>query len=281
MAVAVVFAVGLVVAQVVADQVAQREAVVRDDVVDRFARRAPARLEQVRRARQPQREFAARAVAAQPEGAHGVAEAVVPFQPAARETGPPGSRRGRCPRARRSASRACQHRVLRHGLEERAVALEAVRRRGRAPVPGRSGSRRRASPAPSSAGCPSPSAARAGGACRACCRSRCSSRSGRAGRAAGGTSWRCPGRASSAWGRARRLRRCGCRPRPAAPRCRRRAAGCTMARNSSRGAPPAGGVARVGAEEAERVVAPVVAQAHLHQALPRPGTGAPAAGSPR
>ena len=46
-AVAVVLAIGLVVPMPVAEQVAQREAIVRDDIVDRVGRRAVAMMEHI------------------------------------------------------------------------------------------------------------------------------------------------------------------------------------------------------------------------------------------
>ena len=85
---------------------------------------------------------------------------------------------------------------------------------------------------------------------------------------AAGTSWRCRGRGSSASGRVRCLRACGCRPRRAPPRG---PAACS-ASHHLRGTPPPprsgrrlARQARIGAEEAERVVAPVVDQAALGQ----------------
>ena len=123
MAVAVGFEVGLVVAQVVADQIGQREAVVRDHVVDRFGGRAPAGLVMVGRTRQAQREFAARAVAAQPEGPDGVAEAVVPFEPAFGEAAQLVAARPQVP-GLGDELHALQRRVLQHGLEEGAIAVE-------------------------------------------------------------------------------------------------------------------------------------------------------------
>src|SRR6185436_13280265 len=79
-AVAVVFAVGLVVLFVVADEVVQRESVVRGDEID-ACRRAPA-LEQVARSRQPRRQLADDAAVPLPVRAYGVAILAVPFRPA-------------------------------------------------------------------------------------------------------------------------------------------------------------------------------------------------------
>ena len=125
MAVAVALEVGLVVAHVVADQVGQREAVVADHVVHRFGRLAAPRLEQVGRSRQPLRELTSRAVASQPEGARGVAEAVVPLQPAAREVAELVAAHADVP-GLGDPLHAREHRVLQHGLEERGIALEAM-----------------------------------------------------------------------------------------------------------------------------------------------------------
>ena len=129
MAVAVVLAVGIVVAEVEADQVAQGEAVVRDHIVDRFARPPPRCLQPLRRAGQRLGELPAGDAAAQPEGAHGVAEAVVPFQPAARKVARLVAAGPQVPGLGdqlAGGQQRRQHRVLRHGLEERALALEAA-----------------------------------------------------------------------------------------------------------------------------------------------------------
>jgi hypothetical protein len=112
-AVAVVLAVGLVVAQVVADQVGSVKPSWRDDVVDRLQRRA-ARAGRGPTSRQALRELAARAVAAQPEGARGVAEAVVPLQPAAREAAHLVAAGADVPGLGDQLD-AGQHRVLQHG----------------------------------------------------------------------------------------------------------------------------------------------------------------------
>src|SRR5690606_12860288 len=85
MPVPVVLAVGLVVLVVVADEVVQREAVVRRDEVDARPRLATAPVEEVRRAGDPRRQGAHRAVVALPEGPGAVAEPVVPFGPAGQE----------------------------------------------------------------------------------------------------------------------------------------------------------------------------------------------------
>jgi hypothetical protein len=125
MAVAVAFAVGFVVAQVVADEVGQREAVVRDDEVDRFPGRALARLEEVGTGAQPLRVVPARAVTAEPEGARGVAELVVPLEPAARELANLVAARPDVPGLGDQAH-AGQRGVLRQRGEEGVSAVEAM-----------------------------------------------------------------------------------------------------------------------------------------------------------
>src|SRR5690348_4582033 len=82
--VAILLAVGLVVAIVVADEIAQREPVVCGHEVDRTPRLAAAIVEQARRGAQHRRDRPSRRVAA-PELANGVAEDVVPLAPAGRE----------------------------------------------------------------------------------------------------------------------------------------------------------------------------------------------------
>src|SRR5438094_556292 len=84
MAVAILFAVRLVVLLVVRHQVVEREAVVRGDEVDRRPRFTPAMVEEIARCAQPRREGARRRLPA-PEIAHRVAELVVPFRPAWRK----------------------------------------------------------------------------------------------------------------------------------------------------------------------------------------------------
>ncbi len=85
LAVAVVVAVGLVVLVVVADEVSEREAVVGGDEVDAGVGFAAGRLVQVRAAGQPIAEFAERSGLASPEVAHGVAVLPVPLRPERRE----------------------------------------------------------------------------------------------------------------------------------------------------------------------------------------------------
>ncbi|MNM73230.1 hypothetical protein D3C81_849500 [compost metagenome] len=124
-AVAVVLAVGLVVLAVVADQVGQREAVVRGDEVDAGPRAPVAPVEQVGRGRQPRGQFAALAGIAAPEAAHRVAELVVPFGKARRmvaELVPAGAQ---VPRFRDQLD-AAQHRVLHQRIEEARALVEAV-----------------------------------------------------------------------------------------------------------------------------------------------------------
>ena len=84
-AVAVVLAVGLVVLVLVGDQVAQGEAVVRGDEVDRRERQPAVVAVEVRRAGEPVGEVADAAGAVRPEVAHGVAVLAVPLRPQRRE----------------------------------------------------------------------------------------------------------------------------------------------------------------------------------------------------
>jgi hypothetical protein len=124
MAVAVVLAVRLVALVLVGQRIAQREAVVRGDEVHRLDRRALPPVEQVRGAGQAARELAARC-RAQPVAARAVAEAVVPFEPAAREVaGAPAG--GADVPGLGDELAAGKQRVLRDGVEERRVRVEAV-----------------------------------------------------------------------------------------------------------------------------------------------------------
>ena len=127
-AVAVVFAVGFVVALAVAHQVAQCETVVRDHVVDRHAGGPVARLVHVGRGAQPQGKVAARAggmISLEPETAHDIAKTVVPFQPAARKRADLVAARTNVPGLGNQLDLR-QHRVLRHGGKKCTVGLEAV-----------------------------------------------------------------------------------------------------------------------------------------------------------
>ena len=101
-AVAVVLEVGLVVLVVVGDEVAQREAVVGGDEVDRGERVAAVLLVEVAGAGQARGELADVGLAA-PEVAHRVAVDAVPLRSTAPGSCRPGSRPGRRPTARRSA----------------------------------------------------------------------------------------------------------------------------------------------------------------------------------
>ena len=120
-------AIGLVVAEIEADQVAQREAVVRDDVVDRFHRLAPVRLQALRRARQRLRELASGDRAAKPERPHGVAETVVPLQPAVGEVAGLVAAGTDIPGLGDQLAvipEPSQHRVLANGREKRPLPVE-------------------------------------------------------------------------------------------------------------------------------------------------------------
>jgi hypothetical protein len=97
-AVAVVLAVGLVVAVVEAHQVAQREAVVRAQEVDAGPRGGAAVVVELAAEAAKRWANAPRSpAAAQPPGAHRVAEAVVPLHPAGREPAQPVAVRAEVP----------------------------------------------------------------------------------------------------------------------------------------------------------------------------------------
>ena len=99
--VAIVLAVGLVVLALVADEIGEREPVVHGHVVDARARRAAMMLEDVGGAGHPRRHFADQAALAGPVAAQrrGGTHRSIPTIPA--ETRRRGSRRARCPTARR------------------------------------------------------------------------------------------------------------------------------------------------------------------------------------
>ena len=124
-AVAVVLAVGLVVLVVVGDQVAQREAVVGGDEVDRGVRRAPVVGVQVGGARQPGRHLADAAGLQPPEVAHRVAVAVVPLAPRRREAADLVAVHAGVPRLG-DQLHVPQHRVLADGGDEVPGQVDAV-----------------------------------------------------------------------------------------------------------------------------------------------------------
>ena len=124
-AVLVVLAVGLVVLALVRHQVAQREAVVGRDEVDRGDRPAPGVLVQVGRSGQARGELAERLRLAAPEVAHRVAVLAVPLRPLRGEVadliaaGPDIPRLGDQLHLR-------DDRVLLHEVEERRQAIDLV-----------------------------------------------------------------------------------------------------------------------------------------------------------
>ncbi len=84
-AVAVAFAVGLVVLVVVRHEISEREAVVRGDEVDARVRTARRALVKIRAAGQPVRELGKRSIRAAPEVPHRVAILAVPLRPERRK----------------------------------------------------------------------------------------------------------------------------------------------------------------------------------------------------
>ena len=80
-AVAIVLAVGLVVLARVGDEIGEREAVVRDDEIDAFRRGGRVR-ENIARAGEARRDFAAQTARRRARSGARVAEAIVPFAPA-------------------------------------------------------------------------------------------------------------------------------------------------------------------------------------------------------
>ena len=125
LAVAIVFAVGLVVFVVVTDQVAQREAVVGRDEVERGAQMPPVVREDVARARQARSQLGNRPVLTAPKATHAVAKAVVPLRPARHEPAELIASDADVPRLGDQLSPR-QRRVLRDRFEETATRVEAV-----------------------------------------------------------------------------------------------------------------------------------------------------------
>ena len=162
-AVAVVFAVGLVVLVVVGDEVVEREAVVAGDEVDALLGLALLVAVDLGAADQPVGEAPDRARLAAEEVADVVAEAAVPLLPAVADEAADLIQPGGVPRLGDELG-AGQRRVGLDVPEHRRVRQRvAATRRATGSTRGRSGSRRRASPRPSSAGCRRSSGGRSGG----------------------------------------------------------------------------------------------------------------------
>ena len=123
-AVLVALAVRLVVLLVVRDEVAQREAVVRGDEVDRRERPAPVGLVEVGRAAEPRSEIAQRRLAA-PEVAHRVAVDPVPLGPQDREVPDLVAARPDVPRLG-DQLHLREDRILVDDVEERREAVDLV-----------------------------------------------------------------------------------------------------------------------------------------------------------
>ncbi len=124
MAVAVVFAVRLVVLVVVGDEIAQGEAVVRSDEIDARPRFPPAEIELVgRRAKSGSERLGARHPA--PVISYGVAERVVPLGPARREAADLVAARAAVPWLRDELDFR-EQRILSDRLQKAALGLEAV-----------------------------------------------------------------------------------------------------------------------------------------------------------
>ena len=150
---AVGLAVGLVVLVVVRDEVVEGEAVVGGDEVDRRVRAAPVVLVEIARAGQAVAHLRQAGLVAVPEVAHRVAELAVPLGPQHREVAHLVAALADVPRLG-DQLHVREDRVLVDQVEERAQPVDLVETSRRARRRGRSGTRRRASPSPSSGGCP-------------------------------------------------------------------------------------------------------------------------------
>src|SRR6185312_1238145 len=125
MAVPVLFAIGTVVATGIAQQIAQREPVMRGNVVQAAAGSAPHRAEYVAGARQAAGQTAARALAVEPECSLGIAKAVVPLQPAGWKTPKLIATRANVPRLG-DHQPFIQHRILRDRAQPGSLSLEST-----------------------------------------------------------------------------------------------------------------------------------------------------------
>ena len=125
LAVAVVFAVGLVVLVVVADEVVQREAVVAVTKLMLAYGCRPLLLVQVAAAGEPRRQLRHRAAVALPEAAHGVAVLAVPLGPQHREVADLVAALAEVPRLG-DQLHLREHRVLVDDVEERRQPVDLV-----------------------------------------------------------------------------------------------------------------------------------------------------------
>src|SRR5690606_34991409 len=126
MTVAVVLAVRLAVLVVVRDEVVQAEAVMGGDEVDARPWLPAALAEQVAGSGDAWGEIGQLAILALPEGAHCVAELVVPFRPAGRELADLVATGADIPRLG-DQLHARKHRILPAGVEKPAPLVEPVR----------------------------------------------------------------------------------------------------------------------------------------------------------
>ena len=125
LAVLVVLAVGVVVLDVVADQIGHREAVVRGHEVDAGVRATAALLVEIAAARQPRRQLRDDPVVPAPEAAHGVAVLAVPLRPLGGEVADLIAAFAEIPRLGDELDLR-QHRVLVNDVEERAELVDGV-----------------------------------------------------------------------------------------------------------------------------------------------------------
>ncbi len=125
LAVLVVLAVGVVVLDVVADEVGHREAVVRGHEVDARVRPPAALLVQVAAARQPRRQLRHAPIVSPPEAADGVAVLAVPLRPLGGEVADLVAALAEVPGLGDELDLR-QHRVLVNDVEERAQLVDRV-----------------------------------------------------------------------------------------------------------------------------------------------------------
>src|SRR5205085_3670590 len=125
-AVAIVFAICLVVLFVVAEQILQREAVMDGDVIDAGTRRAAVVIEQVGRAGHTAGDFADQAAFAAPVAPHRRTVTVIPFRPLRGKRTDLVATESQIPGFGDQLYRG-EYRVLSHRGEEAAVAVKSVR----------------------------------------------------------------------------------------------------------------------------------------------------------
>src|SRR5262249_26083947 len=125
-AVAIVFSIGFIVLALITDDVSEREAVMRGDVVDARPRRAAMMLEDVGGTGHPRRHLADEPALAAPVAPQCAAEGIVPFRPFGRKGAQPVAARTDVP-GLGNELHFCEYRVALDRLEKFRMRVKAIR----------------------------------------------------------------------------------------------------------------------------------------------------------